>query len=169
MTTATSAALPRRRARLAAAAAGLTAALLLTACTDDGGGDSGNADASAAPSATGADASGGGSGSSGEKTELEGNWLATTDGKAVALIVSGEQAAVFETGGAMCSGTTAKKAGERTVRLTCTGGKGERTVGTVGPVSASSLTITWEGSVGEEKYRKADGAQLPTELATAGS
>jgi hypothetical protein len=169
VTTATTGTFPRRRARIAAAAAGLAAALLLSACSDGGG--SGSEEATASPSATETAATGGGSGSTGRKSELEGSWLATTDGKAVALIVTGEQAAVFGTGGDVCSGTAKEESGMRMIRLKCTGAeaKGQRTVGMVDSVSRKSLTITWEGSVGQEKYRKADGAELPSGPATAGS
>lgn len=182
MTTATSAttvALPRRRVRIAAAAAGLAAALVLTACGGNGsdgdnGGDgrdgSGSADkeSSAAPSVTETSDTGGGSGASGAQPELAGSWLATTRGKAVALIVTGEKAAVFETGGSVCNGSAKEESGMRMIRLTCKGGDSDRTVGMVDSVSAESVTVTWESGVGKETFQKAPGGRLPTELSTAG-
>ncbi|MGW0824363.1 hypothetical protein [Streptomyces sp. NPDC002845] len=162
--------------RIATAAAGLAAALALAGCSgDDDSGGTAETGASAAPSATETADTGGGSGSgSGSETsggvgELAGSWLATTDGKAVALIVTGEDAAVFETGGSVCSGAAGEASGTRTLRLTCTDGSGARTKGTVDSVDADSLTVTWEGDVGEETYQKAEGGTLPPGLPTGGS
>ncbi len=95
--------------------------------------------------------------------ELEGSWLATTDGKAVALVVTGSQAGLFATGGTVCSGT----AGE-TIRLKCTDGTEDRTTGTVESVGKDTLKVTWDSELGTETYQKADGATLPTGLPTAG-
>ncbi|MFC9054362.1 hypothetical protein ACFTWJ_28140, partial [Streptomyces anthocyanicus] len=118
--------------RVAALSLGLVGALALTACTDggdsDGGGSgegSGGDKSSAAPGASastdpGGDA--GGSPSAGAAGELEGSWLATTDGQAVALMVTGDKAALFATGGTVCSGTTEETSGTRTIRLKCADG-----------------------------------------------
>ncbi|MPY63205.1 hypothetical protein FNH08_40450 [Streptomyces spongiae] len=154
--------------RIAAAAAGLAAALALTACSGDGG-DSADKESPSASGATGSADTGGGSGSSGAQgKELAGSWLATTKGKAVALVVTGEQAAVFETGGSVCSGSAKEESGMQMLHLKCTDGSNGRTEGMVDSVSATSATITWEGGVGKETFQKAEGGQLPSGLPTNG-
>ncbi|MGW2298377.1 hypothetical protein [Streptomyces violaceorubidus] len=157
---------------------GLAGALALTACTDDGGSDGGSGGgsgggdkSSAAPSASastdpGGDASG--SPSAGAAGELEGSWLATTDGQAVALMVTGDKAALFATGGTVCSGTAEDTSGTRAVRLKCTGGSDDRSTGKVTSVGATSLTVAWEGGLGEETYTRSEGGSLPPGLPTTG-
>lgn len=150
--------LSRRALRALAATAGLAGALALTSCGDDGGGD-GRADGSPdKPSAAQSTPDGDGRGSG-----LEGSWLATTDGKAVALVVDGRKAGVFTTGGSVCSGT----ARGVSLRLTCADGDTSRTRGTVGAVNRSTLTVTWEGAVGEETYTRSEGGKMPSGLPTA--
>ncbi|OQD52948.1 hypothetical protein BM536_033395 [Streptomyces phaeoluteigriseus] len=162
----------RRGARAAVTAAALAGALTLAACS--GGGDS-DGSSSATPSVTsGSDtggASGGTSGSSAPVTasgELEGSWLTTADGRAVALIITGEQAALFATGGTVCSGTAGKEADMTMIRLTCASGKKDRTTGMVDSADGKSLRITWDGAAGKETYTKAEGGQWPSGLPTAG-
>nr|WP_308404467.1 hypothetical protein [Streptomyces sp. ATCC 21386] len=156
--------------RVVAAAAGLTAALVLTGCSG-GSDDSATKESSAAPKPSdGADGSdSGGSGdSSGSETELQGNWLATTGGKPVALFVNGGEVAVFA-GTSVCSGKVSDEADMQMISLKCQDGSDDRTEGMVDKVSAKSLTITWEGGVGEETFRKAEGSMpsgLPTDLPT---
>ena len=153
--------------RIAAAAAGLAGALVLTACS---GGDSKDASSSTpSASATSTADSGGSTGSSPSAASdgLQGSWLATTDGKAVALVVTGKQAALFSTGGTVCSGTAGKEAGMQMIHLKCTDGSKTRATGMVGSVTKSGLTVTWSGSLGKETYTKAEGGQLPSGLATA--
>ncbi|MFB7089658.1 hypothetical protein [Streptomyces sp. NPDC056296] len=175
----------RRSVRATAVAVGLVGALALTACTDggdsdDGGsgrGGSGGVDkSSAAPSASAsasasADPGGGSGGSGGSPSaaagELEGSWLATTDGQAVALMVTGEKAALFATGGTVCSGTAGEDSGARTIRLKCTDGSDDRATGTVESVDGTSLKVTWQGGLGEETYTKSEGGSLPPGLPTA--
>ncbi|MGC9542319.1 hypothetical protein [Streptomyces sp. UG1] len=165
-------ALSGRRVRVAAAAATLAGALALTACS--GGGDSDDSSSSDSPSAsatTGADTGGGtdgGAGGGSASGGLEGSWLATTDGKAVALVVTGEEAGLFATGGTVCSGTAGEEGGKRTIRLKCTDGSKDRAAGTVDSVDGRQLKVTWEGDLGEETYTKAEGGKLPTGLPTAG-
>jgi len=160
----------RRPVRAAAVAAALAGALALTACSGDGGSGDGSA---TTPAAT-ADSGGPGgataspSDSVSASDELEGSWLATTDGKAVALIVTGKQAALFVTGGSVCSGTAGKEAGMRMIHLTCTVGKDDRTTGMVGSVDAKSLEVTWTGAAGKETFTRAEGGQWPSGLPTAG-
>ncbi|MFJ4694410.1 hypothetical protein [Streptomyces sp. NPDC088766] len=163
----------RRGVRATAVAGALAGALALTACSDDGGsGDSGSS-SPATPRVTSAAGGGGtGGGSTGgavtSSGELEGSWLATADGRAVALIVTGEQAALFATGGTVCSGTAGKESDMTMIRLTCPSGKKDRTTGTVDSVDGKSLEITWDGAAGRETYTKAEGGQWPSGLPTAG-
>lgn len=159
----------RRGVRAAAVAGALAGALALTACSDDGGsGDSGSS-SPATPGVTSSAGSGGGTGGSVTASgELEGSWLATADGRAVALIITGEQAALFATGGTVCSGTAGKESDMTMIRLTCPSGKKDRTTGMVESVDGKSLEITWDGAAGGETYTKAEGGQWPSGLPTAG-
>ncbi|EFL33848.1 membrane protein [Streptomyces viridochromogenes DSM 40736] len=164
--------------RVAAAAAGLAGALALTACSGDGGsgddaasGPSPSAASSASSAGTGGGSadSGSGSGSDGSAAgKLAGSWLATTGGKAVALVVTGKQAALFATGGSVCTGTAGEQSGMQMIRLKCTDGSKDRTTGMVDSVTGSTLKVTWEGGRGEETYTKAEGGKLPTGLPTGG-
>lgn len=155
--------------RVAAAAVGLASALTLSACSSDGGsGDdsaSGPAPSASASASTGEDSGSGSGGSAGG--ELAGSWLATTDGKAVALVITGKRAALFATGGSVCSGTAGEESGMRMIRLKCTDGSKDRAAGMVDSVNGSSLKVTWEGGLGAETYTKAEGGKLPTGLPTA--
>jgi hypothetical protein len=157
----------RRQLRIAAAAAGLAGALLLTACSSGGGSqDDSSPSPSASASAT-ADTGGGTGGTTGASDGLQGSWLATTGGKAVALVITGKQAGLFSTGGSVCSGTAGKEAGMQMIHLTCTKGGKERGTGMVDSVSRNSLKITWSGTVGKETYTKTEGGALPSGLPTA--
>ncbi|MEU9590428.1 hypothetical protein ACGF7W_09065 [Streptomyces sp. NPDC048219] len=162
----------RRSVRAAAAAVALVGALALTACTDggDSDGDPGKDGASsAAPSASAsADTGGTAGGSPSAAGELEGSWLATADGHAVALMVTGDKAALFATGGSVCSGTAGEESGTRTIRLKCTDGSDDRANGTVVSVDGTSLKVKWQGAAGEETYTKSEGGSLPPGLPTAG-
>ncbi|MFD6497674.1 hypothetical protein ACFV99_32475 [Streptomyces sp. NPDC059944] len=170
MTTAT---FPFRRARLTAAAAGLAAGLALTGCSSGGDDGSDSTPSSAGTSATadtGTDDGGTGGGSGGASSpggDLSGSWLTTAGGKAVVLMVNGKQAGLFATGGTMCSGSTAEKSGTRTIRLACTDGSKDRTLGTVDSVNGTTLQVTWQGALGKETYTKSEGGKLPTGLPTA--
>ena len=163
MTTATGP-VSRRRVRTAAAAAGLACALALTACSGDSDSDD---DSSATPS-TSASASGSASSSSSASGKLEGSWLATTDGKAVVLMVDGKGGAgLFATGGTVCSGTATEGAGMQMIRLKCTDGSKDRATGMVDSVGTTTLKVTWENGLGTETYTKAEGGSLPSGLPTA--
>ncbi|MER7050722.1 hypothetical protein [Streptomyces sp. NPDC000351] len=156
--------------------------LTLTACSDGGdsddggtgggsGGSTGGGDkSSAAPSTTASAETGGGSGGSPSAAagELEGSWLATTGGQAVALMVTGDKAALFATGGTVCSGTADEDSGTRTIRLKCTDGSDDRATGTVESVDGTSLEVAWQGGLGEETYTRSEGGSLPPGLPTAG-
>ncbi|MFD4507486.1 hypothetical protein [Streptomyces sp. NPDC058457] len=153
--------------RIVAAAAGLVGALALTACSS--GGDSGS-DSSATPSGTSsaaATATAGSDGSTASSDALQGSWITTSGGKIVALVVTGKEAGLFETGGAVCSGTAGEEAGMRMIHLTCTNGSKDRVTGMVDSVSKSGMKVTWSGKSGEETYTKAEGGKLPSGLPTA--
>lgn|GEM_PF-2757813 len=159
----------RRRVRTAAAAAGLAGALALTACSGGGGSkdESSATPSTSASSGSTADTGGGSGSTTSASDDLQGSWLATTGGKAVALVITDKQAALFSTGGAVCSGTAGKEAGMEMIHLTCTNGNKERATGMVDSVSGKALKITWSGSLGKENYTKAEGGQLPSGLPTA--
>ncbi|MGW7545759.1 hypothetical protein ACWGKQ_32335 [Streptomyces sp. NPDC054770] len=149
-----------------AAAAGLVGALALTACS---GGDSGS-DSSATPSDTSsaaATATAGSDGSTASSDALQGSWITTSGGKIVALVVTGKEAGLFETGGSVCTGTAGEEAGMRMIHLTCTDGSKDRVTGMVDSVSKSGMKVTWSGKSGEETYTKAEGGKLPSGLPTA--
>ncbi|MDN0198066.1 hypothetical protein [Streptomyces sp. S.PNR 29] len=156
------------KARIAAAAVGLVGALALSACSDGGGSGDSTDKASATPGAS-ADTGGGSGGSSSTAADgLQGNWLATTGGKAVALIVTGKEAGLFTTAGTVCSGTAGEEAGMRMIHLKCSGQDKDRTTGMVDSVGKKTLKVSWEGGLGEETYTRSEGGKLPTGLPTAG-
>ncbi|MFD6287123.1 hypothetical protein [Streptomyces sp. NPDC060205] len=153
---------PRTHARTAAAAAGLAAALALTTgCSDgDGGGDKNpSSTASAEPTAS-ADTG------TAAADELDGNWLTTKDGKAVALVITGKQAGLFSTSGSVCSGTAGKTSDMRMITLKCTDGNKDRAEGMVDSVDSTTLKVTWDG-FGAETYTRSEGEGLPPGLPTA--
>ncbi|WP_320782537.1 hypothetical protein [Streptomyces sp. CRN 30] len=156
---------------------GVTAVVALTAAACGGGGSSDDsppdgtepgttASTPSAPSSPSPSPSAGGS--EGSAGELEGSWLATTGGKAVALVVTGARAGLFATGGTVCGGSTGERDGARTIRLSCTDGDDARKSGTVESVDASRLVVDWAGGLGTETYTKAEGGTLPSGLPTAG-
>ncbi|MEU9669068.1 hypothetical protein AB0E25_26375 [Streptomyces bobili] len=156
----------------AVTAAVLAGTLALSACSGDGDSDSSS---SATPSVTAGSGTGGGSGEASTPSspvtasgDLEGSWLATADGRAVALIITGEQAALFATGGTVCSGTAGKEADMTMIRLSCPSGTKDRTTGMVDSAEGDSLKITWDGPAGAETYTKAEDGQWPSGLPTAG-
>ncbi|MEV7386975.1 MULTISPECIES: hypothetical protein [unclassified Streptomyces] len=151
--------------RIGAAVAGLVGALALTACS---GSDS---DSSASPSRTTSAAATASAGSESATTSadvLQGSWITTSGGKIVALVVTGKSAGLFETGGAVCSGTAGEEAGMRMIHLNCTDGNKNRATGMVDSVNKSGMKVTWSGKTGEETYTKAEGGKLPSGLPTAG-
>ncbi|MET8945332.1 hypothetical protein ABZX30_17550 [Streptomyces sp. NPDC004542] len=152
-------------------AAGLAGVLALTACGGGGGSEDGSptrASAAASAAASSSASTGvGTSGVTGASDSLQGSWLATTDGKAVALVVTGEKAGLFATGGTVCSGTAGKEAGMEMIHLSCADGSKDRATGMVDSVGGKSLRITWSGKAGKETYTKAAGGRLPSGLATA--
>ncbi|MFD4554232.1 hypothetical protein ACFWP5_07870 [Streptomyces sp. NPDC058469] len=158
--------------RVVAVAAGLAGALALTACSGGDSKDDSSSTPSASATGTGtgtasADSGGASSSPSAASDGLQGSWLATTDGKAVALVVTGKQAALFSTGGSVCSGTAGEEAGMQMIHLKCTDGSKTRATGMVDSVSKSGLAVTWSGSLGKETYTRSEGGQLPSGLPTA--
>lgn len=149
-----------RLVRLAAATAALAGTLVLSACSDDGGSEDGaSPDASGTPSATAPSTTGGATPS--PAGGIEGSWLTTADGDAVALVVTGREAALFGSKGSVCSGTATASS----IRLTCADGDVERASGTVDSVDGSALKVTWSGGT-QETYQRAEGGKLPTGLPT---
>ncbi|MFJ9541827.1 hypothetical protein ACIRPX_31850 [Streptomyces sp. NPDC101225] len=157
----------RRQVRIAAAAAGLVGTLVLSACSDGGGSKDDSSARPSASSTTTADTGGSTGGTASASDDLQGSWLATTGGKAVALVINDKQAGLFSTGGTVCSGTAGKEADMRMIHLTCANGDKSRASGMVDSVSKSAMRITWSGSVGKETYTKSKGGTLPTGLPTA--
>ncbi|MDT0404165.1 MULTISPECIES: hypothetical protein [Streptomyces] len=152
-----------RRTRVATAAVGLTGALALTAC-GGGGSDDSDTKPTPAPSATAAPSP---DVSRAPAGPLEGSWLVTVDSQAVVLMVSGEEAALFATGGTVCSGTAREEGGTRTIRLKC-GDDEDRANGTVVSVDKDSLKVTWKSPLGTETYTRAEGGSFPSGLPTEG-
>ncbi|MET8830095.1 hypothetical protein ABZX40_31085 [Streptomyces sp. NPDC004610] len=158
-----------------AVAAGVVGVLAASGCGGSGSDDDSASSApspspttAASPSAS-ADTGGASGGSASGAGELEGSWVTTSaDGKVVALIVTGAEAGLFATGGTVCGGTAGEADGERVISLECTDGGDDRAAGTVGSVSATTLEVIWDGTLGTETYTKTEGGQLPSGLPTPG-
>ncbi|MGW3494029.1 hypothetical protein [Streptomyces sp. NPDC001020] len=160
----------RRQARIALAAAGVSTALLLTGCSSDSGDGADSTPSTPTSTSTATADTGGGSGAPDAKAgKLEGSWLATKDGKAVALVITGKQAALFVTGGTVCSGTAGEETGMQMIHLNCTNGSKDRGTGMVDSVDSTSMKVTWEGGLGAETYTKSEGGKLPSGLPSLGS
>ncbi|WP_133910555.1 hypothetical protein [Streptomyces sp. NBC_00582] len=161
----------RRPVRAVAAAAALAGALALTGCgggsDDDGSAAIPSASAGTATAGTGGSGSGSGGATASASSELEGNWLTTADGDAVALIITGKQAALFATGGTVCSGTASASAGMKMIYLKCPTGSKDRTTGMVDSIDGDTMKVTWSGAAGKETYTKAENGRLPSGLPTA--
>nr|WP_239157878.1 hypothetical protein [Streptomyces sp. SID13726] len=137
--------------------------MALSACS--GGGDSDNSDDTSSPSSSAsASSSTSGGTASGAAGEVAGSWLATTEGKAVALVVNGDRAALFATGGSVCTGS----ASTDTIRLKCTDGSKDRADGAVESVDKTTLKVKWTGGLGTETFTRSEGGQLPSGLPTVG-
>ncbi|MEU7381304.1 MULTISPECIES: hypothetical protein [unclassified Streptomyces] len=168
MTTATKATTADRATGVSAAtriaAAVLLGALALSGCDSGGSGDTGGA--TATPGAT-APSTGGDDGAGDPAADgdgVDGSWLTTNGGRAVALIVNGKQAALFSTGRTICTGTAAEEGARHVIRLDACK---SRTTGTVDSVNSTTLRVTWEGGLGTETYTRSTGGALPSGLPTA--
>ncbi len=159
--------------RVAAVAAGLAGALALTACSSDSDSEDESA-ASPAPSAPSASASAGTGGDSGAAPvgRPPASWRAAGWRQPAARPSRwwspASKAALFATGGTVCSGTAGEEAGMRMIRLKCTDGSKDRATGMVDSVGKGQLKVTWEGGLGAETYTKAGGRQAADGAADGG-
>ncbi|MFF9814227.1 hypothetical protein [Streptomyces sp. NPDC014006] len=153
---------PAGRRRLTIAAAALTAALTLAACS--GGGASDDNGKNTPPASTPQPSASTGAGTSQPTGTLQGNWLTTTNGKAVVLVLTDKQAALFTTGGSVCSGPIQ----DRTIRLNCKGTATGHTTGHIDSVDKTTLKVTWVGDVGTETYTRSENGGMPSRFPTAG-
>ncbi|ARP70863.1 hypothetical protein LK07_14985 [Streptomyces pluripotens] len=145
----------------------LAGALALTACSGGGSADRSSTTPSAdtTPASTSAPTPATGSPTvSGESATLQGSWVTASGDKVVALVITGQDAGAFATGGTVCSGTVGTEAGAPTIHLTCTGGSKDRASGRVESVSEKVLKVTWSGKLGQETYTKVEGGKLPSGL-----
>ncbi|MGW4391565.1 hypothetical protein [Streptomyces sp. NPDC004685] len=159
-----------KRVRIGAAAAGVAAALVITGCSSDSGdgGDGGKAkETPQASASTGADTggSGSGSGSGGKSGSLQGSWVTTSQGKSVALLISGKKVALV--GEHVCSGTAGDEMGMQMLTLKCADGNTDRNTGQVKSVDATTLKVSW-GGFGDDTFRKTDNGKLPSGFPTMG-
>ncbi|MFC7308357.1 hypothetical protein ACFQVC_29555 [Streptomyces monticola] len=170
-----------KHVRICAAAAAVAAALALTGCSGDGGGKGKKGDEPAAsegaqetPGGDAGDTGGsGGTGSDAKGGSLDGVWVAVANGKSVALTISkgGKVAALAELGvgsgtGVTCVGKAGTEAGTQMIHLTCKGG-GQREMGRVESVDATSMKVAWEGA-GTDDFKKTENGQLPEGIPTEG-
>ncbi|MGW6749430.1 hypothetical protein [Streptomyces sp. NPDC055006] len=158
-----------KRVRIVAAAAGVAAALVITGCSSDrgdGGKSKETPQASASAGAdTGGSGSGSGSGSGGKSGSLQGSWVTTSQGKSIALLISGKKVALV--GEHVCSGTAGDEMGMQMLTLKCADGNTDRNMGQVKSVDATTLKVSWEG-FGDDTFRKTDGGKLPSGFPTMG-
>ena len=153
-----------KRVRIGAAAAGVAAALMITGCSSDSGDGGGKSKES--PQATESASAGADTGGSGGKSgSLEGSWVTTSQGKSVALLISGKKAALV--GEHVCSGTAGDEMGMQMLTLKCADGNTDRTMGQVKSVDATTLKVSWEG-FGDDTFRKTDNGKLPSGFPTVG-
>ncbi|MFE3527161.1 hypothetical protein ACFXOD_37480 [Streptomyces sp. NPDC059161] len=147
------------------ASVGLAAVLLASGC-GSGGSDkspdttSGKASAGAASSAPAKapTESGGGGGTSaspstgapGKAAGIDGDWVAVTQGKPVALVVKGKNASVL--GEHLCNGTVSSAAGQTALHLTCPDGNTTRTRGTA-RLNGIKLEVSWAG-FGKDEFTR---------------
>ncbi|MFH9982108.1 hypothetical protein ACH4ND_23265 [Streptomyces sp. NPDC017179] len=168
MTTATKATTAARATGVSAAtriaAVVLLGALALSGCDSGGSGDTGGATATPGATASSTTGDDGAGDSAADGDGVDGSWLATTGGRAVALIVNGKQAALFSTGRTICTGTAAEEGARHVIRLDACE---SRTTGTVYSVNRTTLRVTWEGGLGTETYTRSTGGALPSGLPTA--
>ncbi len=173
-----------RSVRVGTAVAGIAAALVLSGCGSDGDGDGGggggkkdrgSSDSSGSSGSSGSSDSSGSSGSSGSSSSggsggdakggsLEGTWVATAEGKPLALAVTGKTATLLGED-VLCNGTAGDANGSRTIDLKCPKGNADRTTGRVESVNGKSMKVAWEGG-GTDEFLKTEGGKLPEGLPT---
>ncbi|WP_369215381.1 hypothetical protein [Streptomyces flavofungini] len=148
--------------------AALAAVLAVAGCGSDGDGGGvgggGKKDRGSSSSGGSGDSGSSGSGSGAKGAGLEGSWVATADGKPLALVIH-EKTATLVGEDVLCNGTTGDKAGSRTIDLTCPKGDSARTAGRVESVDAKTLKVVWEGA-GRDEFLRTDGGELPDGLPT---
>jgi hypothetical protein len=161
-----------KRVRIGAAAAGVAAALVITGCSSDSGDGSDGGKSKETPQASGSASAGAdtggsdsGSGSGGKSGSLQGSWVTTSQGKSVALLVSGKKVALV--GEHVCSGTAGDEMGMQMLTLKCADGNTDRNMGQVKSVDATTLKVSWEG-FGDDTFRKTDDGKLPSGFPTMG-
>ncbi|MFD9637118.1 hypothetical protein [Streptomyces violascens] len=81
---------------------------------------------------------------------IDGDWVAVTQGKPVALVVKGKNASVL--GEHLCSGTANSAAGSATLLLKCPDGNTTRTKGTA-KLNGSTLEVSWDGG-GKDEFTR---------------
>ncbi|MGW2859486.1 hypothetical protein [Streptomyces sp. NPDC001205] len=142
---------------------GLAAALLISGCSS-GGTDRASDKPSDKPSAKAPATSGAPSASTpaqgrGKGTPaasgpasggIDGDWVAVTQGKPVALVIKGKNASVL--GEHLCNGTTSSAAGTATLHLKCPDGNTARTKGTA-RLNGSTLEVSWAG-FGKDEFTR---------------
>ncbi|MEV5939933.1 hypothetical protein [Streptomyces sp. NPDC051994] len=146
------------------ASVGLAAVLLASGCGSGGSAKSpdttsGKASAGAASSAPAKAPTGiGGGGTSaspstaapGKAAGIDGDWVAVTQGKPVALVVKGKNASVL--GEHLCNGTVSGAAGQTALHLTCPDGNTTRTRGTA-RLNGTKLEVSWAG-FGKDEFTR---------------
>lgn len=153
----------REYVRTTFAAAVVAAALVLTGCSGDNGGGTGG-DKGRDKAGSGGDSGGGPSSTPpsedrGTSADVAGSWTATTDGKIVALIIEGSDAAVA--GEHVCAGTVART-DKVTLKLKCGDGSTDRTTGVVTPgAGGDSITVKWGSGIEDSFKKSAAGDKLP--------
>ncbi|GAA1507243.1 hypothetical protein GCM10009730_08810 [Streptomyces albidochromogenes] len=153
----------REYVRTTVAAAAVAATLVLTGCSGDNGADAGG-DKGKDTGANGTSGGGGQNstppgGDQGTSADVAGSWVATTDGKIIALIIQGSDAAVA--GEHVCTGTVAE-GGKVTLRLKCADGNADRTTGVVTPgAGGDSITVKWGSGIKDTFRKSAAGDKLP--------
>ncbi|GAA1375414.1 hypothetical protein [Streptomyces beijiangensis] len=152
----------RRLVRTTALTAVATAAALaLAGCsssdkdTSDNGSATAAASKSPAPTGDSGSSTGGGSGKS---ADIDGTWVAQTDGKTIALSVSGKIAAIA--GEHVCTGTVADM-GKQMLTLKCADGNTDRTMGAVESADGKTLVVSWDAGI-KDTFTKPGDMKLPS-------
>ncbi|WSY67967.1 hypothetical protein OHA61_16440 [Streptomyces sp. NBC_00885] len=144
-----------KRVRMSVAAAGLVAALALTGCGSSDSDDAGKGKTSATPT----EAGGGGAASG----SIDGAWSGVTDGKPIALSVSGKTAAVVADGH-VCTGEVTDH-GKPMLSLKCADGNTDRTMGSIESNDGTKLVVSWDAGA-KDTLTKTEPGKLPKGLPT---